>query len=330
MCWILLPALLLPLTLHAQPTLTESDRIRIAEVFRLAETVQDSVWHGWSEAPIAFLFVTPEHEFLIRHPYPSEDFSSVGYDAWLQSEVYVRDRVFSPNLLATFPAVGGISTIVIGQPENTGKSSTFWVLTALHEHFHQWQTSQPDYYDAVATLDLAGDDDSGMWMLNFPFAYASPDVQTAFAEYQTTLSASLRQRDALDFDMTAYQSARAALQQVLSPDDYAYFSFQLWQEGVARYTEYRVAQTAAMHYEPTDAFHSLPDFIPFEQAADSLYVVLEAELDSMTLDQAQRILFYPSGAAEALLLDAARPGWQARYLREKFYLERYYEPAERR
>jgi hypothetical protein len=50
----------------------------------------------------------------------------------------------------------------------------------------------------------------------------------------------------------------------------------------------------------------------------------------MTLDQAQRILFYPSGAAEALLLDAARPGWQARYLREKFYLERYYEPAERR
>ena len=37
----------------------------------------------------------------------------------------------------------------------------------------------------------------------------------------------------------------------------------------------------------------------------------------------KRVVFYPLGAAEALLLDAARPGWKARYFTEPFYLERY-------
>ena len=32
-----------------------------------------------------------------------------------------RARTFEPNLLAAFPAVDGISTIVIGTPEATGQ-----------------------------------------------------------------------------------------------------------------------------------------------------------------------------------------------------------------
>ena len=36
-----------------------------------------------------------------------------------------------------------------------------------------------------------------------------------------------------------------------------------------------------------------------------------------------RAIVYPVGAAEALLLDATRPGWRARYLAEPFDLGRY-------
>ena len=125
-----------------QPQIPLDDRIRIAEAFRLGEELQEQVWKGWSEAPFAVLLVTPEYEFLIRHPRPSDDFTLLGDDTLLKSKVYYRKRQFAPNLLATFPAVGGISTIAVGALENTDAgNSTHWVATLLHEHFHQWQDS---------------------------------------------------------------------------------------------------------------------------------------------------------------------------------------------
>ncbi len=33
--------------------------------------------------------------------------------------------------------------------------------------------------------------------------------------------------------------------QQLKPDDYKYFSFQVWQEGIARYTEYKFLEAMA-------------------------------------------------------------------------------------
>jgi hypothetical protein len=38
------------------------------------------------------------------------------------------------------------------------------------------------------------------------------------------------------------------------------------------------------------------------------------------------VAFYAVGAAEALLLDRANPGWQQRYLAEKFFLDKYFRP----
>lgn len=54
-----------------QSALPEADRIRLAEAFHLAVRVQDGLWPAWSEVPFAVLLVTPEHEFLVRHPRPS-------------------------------------------------------------------------------------------------------------------------------------------------------------------------------------------------------------------------------------------------------------------
>src|SRR5687767_15344770 len=160
--------------------LREVDRIRLIEAFRLSEKLADDLWAGWTKAPFAVLLVTSDKEFLIRHPRPSEDFTSLGYDPQLKSDVYYRDRKFATNLLATFPAVGGVSTIVIGQAENTAsKTSTPWIITLLHEHFHQLQDSQPRYEETLK-LNLSGGDQTGMWMLNYPFPYASAEVSQQF------------------------------------------------------------------------------------------------------------------------------------------------------
>ena len=310
----------------ASAVLPHADRVRLAEAFRLANALGDSVWPGWREAPFAVLLVTPEHEFLVRHPRPSADFVRAGYDSLLESEVLVRKRVFSPTLLATFPAVGGVPTVVIGQAERTGKSSTAWVLTVLHEHFHQLQYSRPDYYTGVAALNLARGDQTGMWMLDYPFPYDSGLVRERFTALGRALLAALEPSSAggADHRLADFLDAREGLRASLSADDYRYLSFQLWQEGVARYTEYQLARLAADRYAPSGAFRALPDYTPFAEAADALLAEILAGTRQVQLGQAKRVALYPFGAATALLLDAVAPGWKRRYFERMFSMDEYF------
>lgn len=307
-----------------RPRLRTEDRVRLAEAFRMGDALGERVWKGWGQTPFAVLLVTPEYEFLIRHPRPSDDFERLGYDALLKSEVHFRKRVFAANLLATFPAVGGVSTIVIGQPENTeARTSTRWVVTLFHEHFHQMQDSQPNFYEEVNRLNLARGDQTGMWMLNFAFPYERPEVAQKFSAAARALADALGARAGRDFrrKLAAYLSARKILQDALDADDYKYFSFQLWKEGVARYTEYRVAREAAARYKPTRGFASLKDFTPFALDARETLEAVVTDLRKMSLAERKRTAFYPFGAGEARLLDRARPGWRRRYFVEKFSLD---------
>src|SRR5215475_5604391 len=90
----LLVGTLIPFVEHAatqdKPSLSAIDRTRLIETFRLADRLGDRIWPSWSKAPFAVLLVTPENEFLIRHPKPSPDFTSLGFDPSLKSEVYYR------------------------------------------------------------------------------------------------------------------------------------------------------------------------------------------------------------------------------------------------
>src|SRR5262249_14119539 len=142
-----------------KPSLSEVDRVRLAEAFRLSDKLGDTLWPGWSKAPFAVLLVTSDKEFLVRHPQPSKDFTLLGHDTLLKNDVYYRDRKFATEMQATFPAVNGISTIVIGQAENTAsKTSTPWVITLMHEHFHQLQASQPNFFKETEALNLSHGD----------------------------------------------------------------------------------------------------------------------------------------------------------------------------
>ncbi len=311
-------------------SLPQVDRTRLAEAFRIGQTLGNRVWKDWHRAPFSVLLVTPENEFLIRHPKPSKDFTLIGYDPLLQSDIYFRKRTFSPNLLATFPAVGGISTIVIGQAENTSKkTSTAWVITMLHEHFHQLQNSQPNYYADVNALNLSGGDESGMWMLNYAFPYSAPEVKKQFNDLSRLLAEVLHTKTKKEFSakVAAYLEARRKLEAMLKPDDYKYFSFQVWQEGVARYTEYRIAELAARKYKPSKQFRGLKDYQSFKAVADETMKNILKELTTLQLENYQRVAFYPLGAGEALLLDRANLKWKERYFTDKFYVDKYFNAA---
>ena len=311
-----------------KPRVADIDRVRLAEAFRIGDTLGNRLWPNWNKAPFAVLLVTPEYEFLIRHPKPSADFTLISYEPLLRSNVYYRRRTQPQNLLATFPVVGGVPTIVIGQAENTAKkTSTPWVVTMLHEHFHQLQYSRPGYYDAVNALGLTRGDKTGMWMLNYPFPYDWHEMQELFSNLGRSLDEALEAKPGADFStgLSSYLKQRREIENVLSPDDYRYFSFQTWQEGIARYTEYRIAKLASMRYKPSKAFRALKDYQRFGEVADDIESRILSELTTVKLNDSKRVIFYALGAGEGLLLDQARPRWRERYFGDKFYLDKYFD-----
>ncbi len=311
---------------RAEPTLPEIDRIRIAEAFRLGETLTREIWAGWDQTPFSLLLITENHEFLIRHEKPADEFRSIGYDKLLNSEIFVRLRMFQKNFLATFPAFGK-PLIVVGQAENTSaKTSTPWVFTVLHEHFHQMQFADKNYYAEVEALKLSRGDQTGMWQINYPFPYKEAKTDEEFKNLSRLLldAYSAKGKNQRVKKFNKYLAALKRFSENLSADDYNYFSFQIWQEGIARYTQYKTAELAARKTKPSKQFRALKDFTSFSNEAKNLFKKTEDELKNVDLAENERVAFYSFGAFEGFLLDKVNPKWRENYLTKKFTLEDFY------
>ena len=298
-----------------------ADMVRIAEAQRLAEQIQGKVWPNWEKAPFAVLFVAPDSEWLIGYPRTPSGFAEVGYSVLLRSKILSRPRQFDPKLLATFPAFGLPPVVVVGRADSTGKTSTEWVVTVLHEHFHQLQMSDTNYISAVDKLGLSGDDKTGMWMLNYPFPYQTPQIATAYAATSRRLAELLKGSTAEA--RQAFWRSYADFLASFTEKDRRYFSFQVWQEGISRYVELRVAELAATDYQPSVEFLALPGVEPFSEVAARMRAAIMKELLNPDLPKRKRVSFYAFGAGLGLLLDLDGQDWKQRYLSEKFFVERY-------
>jgi len=316
--------LLLAITAFAQTPaeqLPADDAVRIREFYRLASQIQDQIWPNWRRTLAPLLLVTPATEFLTHHAGPPKDFKKVGDD------LYARSRQFPTNLLATFPAFGPPSVIVIGEPKNTtSKTSTPWLITLMHEHFHQLQNAQPGYFQAVHDLGLSCGDATGMWMLNYAFPYEKVEVVRTFAHLRDLLLSTVNETDKDKFARLAkqYVQARKKFFARLSPDDHKYFSFQLWQEGIARYTQIKAAEAAAQ-YQPTAEYAALSDFEPFNTYAAKARAETLSELKQVDLAKSKRMVVYSFGAVEGLLLDRLNPGWKYEYFKHLLSTDSFFE-----
>lgn len=260
-----------------------------------------ALWRDWDRAPFGVLIVDGETETLFCHAGPAEGFAAGPPDSATGCPTHSRARTFPPNLRAAFPAVDGAPTVVIGTPEATELSLPQWQATVLHEHFHQWQTSRPGYYERVEALGLRGDDQTGMWMLNYAFPYERKDVAAAFAQASLALAAAVEARDGPAFagSLEAYMQARKRLAATVDARDWAYFEFQLWQEGVARWSE---IEAAALSPDPA-----------VRAAADERRASTLQQLRTPDLAGRGRVAVYPFGAGEAMLLEACDPVWRKLY-----------------
>jgi len=312
---------------QTKPEMRYQDKIRIREAINISKQFGDQIWKGINDVPFVIILVTDSVEFLINHPSPSSDFKLLGTDSILKTNIYYRPKQYNIHFLATFPAVNGVPCIVVGIPENTIRNSTTeWTITLLHEHFHQYQDASDNYYKSVDNLGLTGGDQTGMWMLNYPFPYDSSIVIEQYKKYTLALSGTLSSivTKELETDYNNYKIERNKFKQLLDPADYRYFSFQIWQEGIANYTEYKFLELLS-DYKPSKEISQLSDFVSFNKYKEEFYKMQSNQLIQLGLKEDKRICFYAIGFAEGLLLDKLNPKWHDNYLTDKFNIERYSE-----
>ncbi|PHS23866.1 MAG: hypothetical protein COA84_10310 [Robiginitomaculum sp.] len=301
-------ALGLVLALWVQPALPLRIAPLINEARALARTQGDAIWPGFAKTPFPILYVDKTNSFLFCPVGAAKGFIALGRDPFTKCMVKTRTRVFAPGLKATFPAVDNIATVVIGAPTQTEGNATTWIATLLHEHFHQMQMGWPGYDDQVKALDLSDGDQSGGWMLNFPFPYTDDNVAGGFALMAEKLAAVLRSDDTnLAATLLAYRKARRRAFARLNARQARYGEFQLWLEGIARYSEIALAEAAIERARRAQA--------PYDYSALAVNLrnrVLE-NLQNFDLQQNKRVSFYALGAGEGLLLDRIRPNWRTQY-----------------
>ena len=163
---LLSPLSPLPAQADGPPSIPDDLWPLVEASLELVETVSGDLFPGLEQAPLNLLLLTEGVEFYLSDTAPAERYSfqrvagSVG-----TRNIYVRGNHYDLSYLATFPAVG-VPTIVMGTPENTGRTHLGWALIMVHERFHTLQATLPGFSEGVRGLDLAGDDESGMWMLN--------------------------------------------------------------------------------------------------------------------------------------------------------------------
>lgn len=310
------------------PEFPHTEKILISEAIKIADIYADELWEDWSDVPFALLLIDDDYEFLVNHPAPTGDFKSIGKDDLLESEIYYRKKIYSPELLATFPAVGGIPTIVVGKPENTGLSPVEWIFILLHEHFHQYQYSQSDYLQSVEELGLKGGDKTGMWMLNYPFEYDNERVNVQYDSLKKALVNIFRSENPAEEKklIDHYLKRRGWFTSTLSIEDHKYFSFQVWQEGIARYTEIKMVEMLKDdNYSFPEEIKNLPGSKDIGDYYTEIFNKNLNLLNGLELNESKRNCFYSFGAFEGFLLDRVNPGWRENYPDEKFYIEKLYK-----
>lgn len=282
--------------------MTKELRVALKDTIALAAKDGEALWSGYSKVPFGFLLIQEQGETLLCDPRLPDGFVRGADEPLLRcKQAFGPSTWRRPSLLAAMPVFGPPSLIVMGTPDATKRSLGEWKTTILHEHFHQWQSNQPGYYDRVAALNLSDGDQTGMWMLNYAFPYNDNRVGIAYARAADTLRRAIVARNGREFQeaFQHYRAARQDLQLTVTERDWRYFEFQLWQEGVARWTEFTLG--------------ALSPQSDVRAAASATREKTLGALSKPNIKADGRLAVYDFGAGEAMLLERVNPNWRQCY-----------------
>ena len=309
----------------ASPQLSRQDAVRIAETYNLWKSLGDRIWEGWTNVPMPLVYITSDYEYAIGFPRPLPGFQPSEPSELINQPIQTRKRILEPNLAASYP-FEGVQAVIIGTPAALEKSSTVWSLTATHEMFHVLQHSR-GANEKTKSLALGSESDAS-WQLNFPFPYKDQNVMRLIhlQSYPIYLALNSTEESELKYDAGAAVEAVRVYQSILqgnSADNrfYKYSQFQEWTEGIAFYTEYKMAEAAANgNYQPAETFRQLPDYKSYKQTWDENYKGRIFLVKHAGRAAQSRTTFYHVGLGKGLLLDRLMPDWKTRYFAPNVWL----------
>jgi len=294
----------------SQRCLSETNKTLIQEFLRLSELYGPELWSNWSNYPTAILLVEDRYEFLIGHKIKPKGFKEA-CEIDENFQTYYRKRVLPKRMLASFPAFSEQPVIVIGTVENTGvKNSTDWISVLFHERFHQIQFSQKDYYKKVDSIKPNGSKDAS-WMLTYPFPYKDESINLVLKIMGEKLYDAVNNKNLKSYE--SYKVLKAKLSSLLSKKDFFYMQFQIWQEGVARYSEIKslekIKNKFSSEFKSTNGFNKNSNILDYKKKS------LKKDIKSLNLIKLKRTLFYTLGYYEAEALDLFDSNWKQRYFK---------------
>ena len=299
--------------LLAVPPLPPADAALIEESYRIWRTVAERVWPGWSEAQPPIVCITADYEYAIGFPRSLAGFETHAKIAG--GSVQARPRTLPPTLGASFP-FEGTPAALLGTPAALESTPERWVFTTAHEMFHVYQGNHGSY-QKIATLKIGAADDSS-WQLSYPFPYRDSAVRSLvhLQGYLSYLAATAGSPEDRVYELSTEVEAASAYAAFLAklPDGekaYHYSQFQEWNEGVAAYAEYRVAEEMS-RLPGSERYRRVWE----ETYRDKPYLAKHAGRAAQG-----RSMFYHLGLAKALALDKANPKWKERYFEPGVWLD---------
>jgi hypothetical protein len=320
----------------ADEELSSDQLLVLREAFALVSTVGTQVWRGWASIPLTVLLVEEEYEFLVNAPptwRPTGEFRETD-QSFLGRPIYRRPRTLPSALRASFP-IEGVPAAITGAWRAREESPNEWALTLVHEWFHVLQMNR-DEAGKVRGLSL-GRAVYPSLQLDYPFAYGDKDIGHAihllgqalydFWTRSRTLPRAVQRTFLAETSWAALQNFKTIVTLKYGEESYSYFRYQTWKEGVARYSQVRVALLAADmenrgQFRPVPGFGTLQGNMSYprvwEEVMRSNFWMIRS---STSMGAGDPTSFYGIGHGLAELLDAIHPTWKDTYFEPDVWLD---------
>jgi hypothetical protein len=295
---------------HIAAGLTKQDAALIREAFNLQSVLGNFVWPDWKSSKAPFLYKTHETDYLINHPNPPEDFKPF-YDKTWGGQIMVRANKDTLDYQAAYP-ISNITTVVITEPSQD-YDPYLWVLKAVHELFHVYQGS-----DRIVNPFVGAYKDKHE--LSFPFDYSNNYILAECRIEAELLFNLVTKKELTEGDSTVSRRVFKSMLKIFNGTfsdslQFKYKQWMEWNEGVAKYTEQKMAELAQnpSNYKPSKEFSDLFPNSSFSKLWNSIYAGQIFPIRFIGEGVTGRMMFYYSGMAKALVLDRIHPDWRTHY-----------------
>ncbi len=340
-------------------SLSEPDKIRLAEMFHLRQALGDQVWPGWGQADIPAISYNESYAFLVGYLDPPDGWVKVPQDSqrggpWevvpgdaFNDQLYYRQPLPDPEItpegftvlvgerwvssLQTFDAarIGLIQTIRQDLPPFVRPVFPYrlfigQLLGGSDKYITLSLHEAFHAYQGMLASEKLADSENINREYDDQYPWGDASLQ---ADWQTELDLLADALRSTDQTRTVelvrrFLEVRAARRDSanLIPELVAYEQQREWLEGLARYAELEIwRQAYARDYTP------LPETVLLLDFDD--YSGFEARW-SQEIDQLRRMAddegdgrFYYSGMAQAFLLDRLMPDWKLKAFEDGVWLD---------